>query len=163
MVANGLGSGRLLGQALSALMTVAFAGMVVLQRRSPRASSIAVNAIGAFGSGLVGFALSPHPPIGLYEFGVLFLFGLTTIGLAFVLFMEGAKLHSVRRSRADQPARCCAGPGLGVCCLRREPRRDDSARRGDRAGGRVLAHGAGSSARALAVREDAWTAKNLHW
>lgn len=92
MVANGLGSGRLLGQALSALMTVAFAGMVVLQRRSPRASSIAVNAIGAFGSGLVGFALSPHPPIGLYEFGVLFLFGLTTIGLAFVLFMEGAKL-----------------------------------------------------------------------
>ncbi|RBP04069.1 EamA domain-containing membrane protein RarD [Roseiarcus fermentans] len=92
MVGDALGSGRLLGQALSALMTVAFAGMVVLQRRRPHASMIAVNAIGAFGSGLVGFALSPHPPLGLQEFGVLFLFGLTTIGLAFVLFMEGAKL-----------------------------------------------------------------------
>jgi drug/metabolite transporter (DMT)-like permease len=90
MVASGLGSGRLVGQALSALMTVAFAGMVVMQRRRPRASIIAVNAIGAFGSGLVGFALSPHP-LGLYDLGVLFLFGLTTIGLAFVLFMEGAK------------------------------------------------------------------------
>ncbi len=91
MVANGLGSGRLAGQALSALMTAAFAGMVVLQRRYPGASIIAVNAIGAFGSGLVGFALSPLPPLGPYDIGVLFLFGLTTIGLAFVLFMEGAK------------------------------------------------------------------------
>ncbi len=71
--------------------TIAFAGMVVLQRRRPGASIIAVNAIGAFGSGLVGFALSPHPALGLYDMGVLFLFGLTTIGLAFVLFMEGAK------------------------------------------------------------------------
>jgi len=91
MVSDALGSGRLVGQAMSALMTVAFAGMVVLQRRRPGASMIAVNAIGAFGSGLVGFALSPHPPLALYDLGVLFLFGLTTIGLAFVLFMEGAK------------------------------------------------------------------------
>jgi drug/metabolite transporter (DMT)-like permease len=91
MVGNGLGSGRLLGQALSALMTLAFAGMVVLQRRRPKASIIAVNAIGALGSGLIGLALSPHPPLDLYDFVVLFLFGLTTIGLAFVLFMEGAK------------------------------------------------------------------------
>jgi drug/metabolite transporter (DMT)-like permease len=91
MVGDALGSGRLLGQAISAVMTVAFAGMVVLQRRHPGASMIAVNAIGAFGSGLVGFALSPHLPLGPYDLGVLFLFGLTTIGLAFVLFMEGAK------------------------------------------------------------------------
>src|SRR5580692_4581126 len=33
MVASGLGSGRLSGQALSMLMTLAFAGMIVLQRR----------------------------------------------------------------------------------------------------------------------------------
>jgi drug/metabolite transporter (DMT)-like permease len=92
MVASGLGSGRLLGQALSALMTVAFAGMVVLQRRRPGASIIAANAIGAFGAGLVGFTMSPHPAISPHDFGVLFLFGLTTIGLGFVLFMEGAKL-----------------------------------------------------------------------
>jgi drug/metabolite transporter (DMT)-like permease len=91
MVGSGLGSGRLLGQALSALMTVAFAGMIVMQRRQPGASIIAVNAIGALGSGLFGLINSPHPPIGLADFGVLFVFGLTTVGLAFVVFMEGAK------------------------------------------------------------------------
>jgi drug/metabolite transporter (DMT)-like permease len=91
MVASGLGSGRLLGQALSALMTLSFAGMIVLQRRQPGASIIAVNAIGALGSGLFGLLNSPHPPVDLYDFAVLFVFGLTTIGLAFVLFMEGAK------------------------------------------------------------------------
>ena len=91
MVANGLGSGRLLGQALSALMTVSFAGMVVLQRRQPGASMIAVNAIGALGSGLFGLLNSPRPPLDIYDMAVLFVFGLTTIGLSFVLFMEGAK------------------------------------------------------------------------
>jgi len=91
MVASGLGSGRLLGQALSALMTISFAAMVVLQRRRPGASMIAVNAIGALGSGLFGLLNSPHPPVGLYDLAVLLVFGFTTIGLAFVLFMEGAK------------------------------------------------------------------------
>jgi len=89
--AIGLGSGRLLGQALSALMTPAFAGMVVLQRRQPKASMTAVNAVGALGSGIFGLLNSPHPPLGPYDFAVLFVFGLTTIGLAFVMFMEGAK------------------------------------------------------------------------
>ncbi len=92
MVASGLGSGRLVGEALSALMTLSFAGMVVLQRRQPMASMIAVNGLGALGSGLFGLANSPHPPLGLYDLAVLSAFGLTTIGLAFVLFMEGAKL-----------------------------------------------------------------------
>jgi drug/metabolite transporter (DMT)-like permease len=91
MVASGLGSGRLLGQALSMLMTLAFGAMIVLQRRQPGASMIAVNCLGALGSGVFGLANSPLQPIGLYDLAVLFLFGLTTIGLAFVIFMEGAK------------------------------------------------------------------------
>jgi drug/metabolite transporter (DMT)-like permease len=91
MVASGLGSGRLLGQALSMLMTLAFAGMIVLQRRQPGASIIVVNCLGALGAGVFGLANSPHEQIGLFDFAILFLFGLTTIGLAFVLFMEGAK------------------------------------------------------------------------
>jgi drug/metabolite transporter (DMT)-like permease len=91
MVASGLGSGRLLGQVLSMLMTLAFAGMIVLQRRKPGASVIVVNCLGAIGSGIFGLANSPLEPIGLADFAILFLFGLTTIGLAFVLFMEGAK------------------------------------------------------------------------
>ncbi len=88
---NGLGAGRLAGQALSALTTVAFAGMIALQRRRPKASMTAVNALGALGAGAIGLSLSPHPPLGLFDFGLLFAYGLTTIGLAFVLFMEGAK------------------------------------------------------------------------
>ena len=91
MVASGLGSGRLLGQALSMLMTLAFAGMIVLQRRQPGASMIAVNCLGALGSGVFGLAISPLQPVGAYDLAILFLFGLTTIGLAFVIFMEGAK------------------------------------------------------------------------
>jgi drug/metabolite transporter (DMT)-like permease len=91
MVASGLGSGRLLGQSLSVLMTLAFAGMIVLQRRQPKSSMIAVNAIGALGSGVFGLANSPLEAIGAHDFVVLFVFGPTTIGLAFVIFMEGAK------------------------------------------------------------------------
>jgi drug/metabolite transporter (DMT)-like permease len=91
MVASGLGSGRLMGQSLSMVMTLAFAGMIVLQRRQPEVSMIAVNALGALGSGIFGLANSPLQPIGTHDFIILFLFGLTTIGLAFVIFMEGAK------------------------------------------------------------------------
>ena len=91
IAASGLGSGRLLGQALSMLMTLAFAGMIVLQRRRPGASVIVVNCLGAIGAGIFGLANSPLEPIGLTDFAILFVFGLTTIGLAFVLFMEGAK------------------------------------------------------------------------
>ena len=91
MVASGLDSGRLLGQALSMLMTLAFAGMIVLQRRQPGASVIVVNCLGAIGSGIFGLANSPLQSISLHDFAILFVFGLTTIGLAFVLFMEGAK------------------------------------------------------------------------
>lgn len=91
IAASGLGSGRLLGQALSMLMTLAFGGMIVLQRRQPGASVIVVNCLGAIGSGIFGLANSPLEPISLYDFAILFVFGLTTIGLAFVLFMEGAK------------------------------------------------------------------------
>jgi drug/metabolite transporter (DMT)-like permease len=91
MVASGLGSGRLLGQGLSMLMTLAFGAMIVLQRRQPGASIIIVNCLGALGSGIFGLANSPLQAISPHDFAILFVFGLTTIGLAFVLFMEGAK------------------------------------------------------------------------
>src|SRR5262249_666289 len=71
MVANGLGSGRLLGQSLSMLMTLAFAGMIVLQRRQPKASMIVVNCLGALGSGIFGLVNSPLQPIGLDDFAIL--------------------------------------------------------------------------------------------
>jgi drug/metabolite transporter (DMT)-like permease len=91
MVAGGIGAGRWLGQALSMLMTLAFGLMVVLQRRRPGMSMTSINAIAAFVSSAFAFHFSPLPPLGAYELVVLFLFGLTTICVAFVTFMEGAK------------------------------------------------------------------------
>ncbi len=91
MVASGLGSGRLLGQALSMLMTVTFALMVVLQRREPAMSMSSINAAAAFLAAIFGYTMSAHPVLDLHDLVVLFLFGLTTVCVAFVMFMEGAK------------------------------------------------------------------------
>ena len=92
MVAGGLGGGKLPGQALSMLMTVAFGLMVVLQRRSPGMSMTTINTIGAFLASAFAFHFSPLPPLSAYDLLILFLFGFTTICLGFVIFMEGAKL-----------------------------------------------------------------------
>jgi drug/metabolite transporter (DMT)-like permease len=91
MVASGVGSGRLLGQALAFLMTATFSMMVVLQRRDPGMSMTSINATAAFVAAAFGYSLSPHPPLSAHDIGVLFVFGLTTICVAFVMFMEGAK------------------------------------------------------------------------
>ena len=146
MVASGLGSGRLTGQALSMLMTLAFAGMIVLQRRQPGASVIVVNCIGAIGSGIFGLANSPLEPISLQNFAILFVFGLTTIGLAFVLFMEGAKFIPSAEAGLISLLDVVLGTLMGVYRLRREPGPGDRHRWRDRARRRYLAHGAGSEA-----------------
>ena len=70
---------------------------------------IAVNCIGALGSGVFGLANSPLQPISLYDFAILFVFGLTTIGLAFVIFMGGGEVQPVGRSRPDRaPSMLCS-------------------------------------------------------
>ncbi|MGD0641942.1 MAG: DMT family transporter [Roseiarcus sp.] len=91
VVASALGSGRLLGQALSLLMTAAFALMVVLQRRDPSMSMTSINAAAAFVAASFGYGFSPHPALSTHDVEILFVFGLTTICVAFVMFMEGAK------------------------------------------------------------------------
>ena len=91
MVAGGLGGGRLLGLGLSMLMTLTFGLMVVLQRRRPGMSMTSINAIAAFAASAFALHFSPLPPLGAFDIVILFLFGLTTICLAFVTFMEGAK------------------------------------------------------------------------
>ena len=91
MVASGLGSGRLLGQALSMLMTATFALMVVLQRRDPAMSMTSINAAAAFLAAIFGYGLSGHPALDARDIAILFIFGLTTVCVAFVMFMEGAK------------------------------------------------------------------------
>ncbi len=91
MVGGAVGTGRLIGQLVSFLMTVAFALMIVLQRRHPGMSMTSINAMGALIATAVGFTFSPHPPVTLFDLAVLAVFGLTTVCVAFMLFMEGAK------------------------------------------------------------------------
>ncbi|MGO8833425.1 MAG: DMT family transporter [Roseiarcus sp.] len=91
MVEGAVGTGRLIGQLLSLTMTLAFALMIVLQRRHPGMSMTSINAMGAFTAAAVGLGFSPHPPVTPFDLAVLAAFGLTTICVAFILFMEGAK------------------------------------------------------------------------
>ncbi len=91
MVAGGLGQGRLLGQALSFLMTATFALLVVLQRRDPLLPVAPINALAALVAAGFGFMVAKPATVTAFDVGVLFLFGVTTITIAFAMFMEGAK------------------------------------------------------------------------
>jgi drug/metabolite transporter (DMT)-like permease len=91
IVASAVGTGRLIGQLISFVMTFAFALMIVLQRRRPDMSMTSINALGALTAAGVGFSLSPHPALTGFDLAVLATFGLTTVCVAFLLFMEGAK------------------------------------------------------------------------
>ena len=91
MVVDGLGKGRLLGQVLSFYMTFAFAGLVVLQRRDPLLPVAPINALAALVSAAFGFLMAKSVEMSAFDIGDLFLFGVSTITIAFALFMEGAK------------------------------------------------------------------------
>jgi len=91
MVADGLGHGRILGQALSLFMTAGFAGLVVLQRRDPRLPVAPINAASALVSSAFGFLVAGSLKMTPFDIVDLFFFGVSTITVAFALFMEGAK------------------------------------------------------------------------
>lgn len=92
MVADGLGKGRWLGQLLSLLMTATFAGLVVLQRRDPDLPVGAVNSLAALIASAFGFAMAGSLKMSAFDVLDLFVFGVTTITIAFNVFLEGAKL-----------------------------------------------------------------------
>ncbi len=92
MVADGLGKGRWLGQLLSLLMTATFAGLVVLQRRDPDMPVGAVNSMAALVASGFGFAMAGSLKMSAFDIADLFVFGVTTITIAFNVFLEGAKL-----------------------------------------------------------------------
>ena len=91
MVVDGLGHGRLLGQAYSFLMTGTFALLVVLQRRDPGLPVAPINAVAALVAAGFGYTIARDVHFTFYEIVVLGIFGITTITMAFALFMEGAK------------------------------------------------------------------------
>ena len=91
MVIDGLGHGRLLGQALSLFMTAGFAGLVVIQRRDAQLPVAPINAAAALLASAFGFAVAGSVRMSAFDVADLFLFGVSTITIAFALFMEGAK------------------------------------------------------------------------
>jgi drug/metabolite transporter (DMT)-like permease len=91
MAVDGLGHGRLLGQALSLFMTAGFAGLVVAQRRDPGLPVAPINALAALIASGFGFAVAGSVRMTAFDVVDLFVFGVTTITVAFALFMEGAK------------------------------------------------------------------------
>ena len=91
MVADGLGRGRLVGQMFSFYMTAAFAGLVVAQRRDPGLPVAPINALAALLAAGFGFCVARSVRMTAFEVADLFLFGVSTITIAFALFMQGAK------------------------------------------------------------------------
>jgi drug/metabolite transporter (DMT)-like permease len=91
MVGDGLGHGRFLGQILSFYMTAAFAGLVVVQRSDPGLPVAPINALAALLSSAFGFSVAKSLHMSAFDIADLFLFGVSTITVAFALFMEGAK------------------------------------------------------------------------
>jgi drug/metabolite transporter (DMT)-like permease len=91
MVGDGLGQGRFLGQMLSFYMTAAFAGLVVVQRSDPGLPVAPINALAALLSSTFGFSVAKSLHMSAFDVADLFLFGVSTITVAFALFMEGAK------------------------------------------------------------------------
>jgi len=109
-VSGAAGTGRLAGEGLSFLMTVSFALIVVLQRRRPEMSLTSINTLGSLASAIFAFSLSPREPIGGVDLAVVALFGLATICIAFVMFMEGAKHIPAAESALINMAEAVLGP-----------------------------------------------------
>ena len=92
MMVGGYGSGaRLLGAALTLLMNVTFAILLVGARRQP-GSTVALFTVGTTVNAVVAFGLAPPEAVNWSDMGILAAFGFSTIGLAMVLYMAGARM-----------------------------------------------------------------------
>lgn len=111
MVGGAAGSGRLVGEGLSFLMTISFGLMVVLQRRHPEMSLTSINTIGSALAAAVAFYLAPRQTaVGARDLAILAAFGLATVCVAFVMFMDGAKLIPAAESALINMAEAVLGP-----------------------------------------------------
>ena len=82
----------LAGNALSFLMTLTFAVLLVMARRYPTMAMAPINALGALLCALFCFPLVPGSPPGPSEMLILAVFGATTTGFAYLLFLNGGRL-----------------------------------------------------------------------
>ena len=91
MVSGAGGAGRLVGDVLSAVMGLTYAGTIVLARVRPdvpttAASCLAVLIVAVVSAPLAKFAVSPR------DMALLALFGCGQMGVALILFTEGVRL-----------------------------------------------------------------------
>ena len=110
MVGGDVGAGQLAGQALSFGMTICFALMVVAQRRHREMSLTSINALGALVSAIAAFSLAPPERVEMPDLFTLAVFGLTTICVAFLMFMKGAKNIPAAESALISVAEVVLGP-----------------------------------------------------
>jgi drug/metabolite transporter (DMT)-like permease len=109
-VAGASGESRFLGEALSFAMTVGFGIILVLQRRHPEMSLTSINTLGSVLSAVVAYSLAARQPVGAGDVFILALFGFSTIGVAFAMFMEGAKHIPAAESALINMAEAVLGP-----------------------------------------------------
>jgi len=82
----------LAGNALSFLMTLSFAVLLVMARRYPSMAMAPINALGALLCALFCFPFVPGVMPSASEMLVLAIFGATTTGFAYLLFLNGGRL-----------------------------------------------------------------------
>lgn len=80
------------GNALSFLMTLAFAVLLVMARRYPSLAMAPVNALGAMLCAVLCWPLVPGGLPSSSEMLILAVFGATTTGFAYLLFLTGGRL-----------------------------------------------------------------------
>ena len=81
----------LAGNSLAFLMTVTFSILLVMARKHPSLRMAPVNAIGSGLCVLLCLPLMSHALPSLPELGILVVFGSTTSGLAYLLYMTGGR------------------------------------------------------------------------
>lgn len=79
------------GNGLALLMTVSFAYLLVLARRHPALKLAPVNAIGSGLCVLLSLPLMSHDIPSASQLAILAIFGSTTSGIAYLLFMTGSR------------------------------------------------------------------------
>ncbi len=83
--------GDLAGGALSLLMTLTFAILLVMARPYPSLSMAAINALGAGLCALLFWPLMPGVGVTARELAILAAFGTATMGFAYLLFLSGGR------------------------------------------------------------------------
>ena len=91
MVGSSTRAGDLAGDALTLLMTLTFAILLVMARRYPSLSMAPINALGAALCAVLFWPLMPGVGVTTRELVILAAFGTATMGLSYLLFLTGGR------------------------------------------------------------------------